>query len=91
MNDSAFPLSLRDITRTFVQGDRRLEVLRGVSLDLRPGEIVALVGQSGSGKSTLLHIAGLLEPVLILAMGVVVLLIVLAVLMPIIEINQLVR
>ncbi|MDP2329183.1 MAG: ABC transporter ATP-binding protein [Reyranella sp.] len=61
MGDFVFPLSLRDIKRTFVQGDRRLEVLRGVSFDLRPGEIVALVGQSGSGKSTLLHIAGLLE------------------------------
>jgi lipoprotein-releasing system ATP-binding protein len=56
-----YPLSLRGIRRTFVQGDRRLEVLRGIALDLKPGEIVALVGQSGSGKSTLLHIAGLLE------------------------------
>ncbi len=54
-------LSLQGIRRTFVQGDRRLEVLRGLTLDLHPGEIVALVGQSGSGKSTLLHIAGLLE------------------------------
>ncbi len=61
MSESAYPLSLRSIKRTFVQGDRRLEVLRGVSFDLCPGEIVALVGQSGSGKSTLLHIAGLLE------------------------------
>jgi lipoprotein-releasing system ATP-binding protein len=61
MSDSGFPLSVRDIKRTFVQGDRRLEVLKRITLDLRPGEIVALVGQSGSGKSTLLHIAGLLE------------------------------
>ncbi|MBV8189661.1 MAG: ABC transporter ATP-binding protein [Alphaproteobacteria bacterium] len=61
MSEPALPLSLSAIKRTFVQGDRRLEVLRGVTLDLKPGEIVALVGQSGSGKSTLLHIAGLLE------------------------------
>jgi lipoprotein-releasing system ATP-binding protein len=57
----AIPLALRGVQRSFVQGDRRLDVLRGVDLELRAGEIVALVGPSGSGKSTLLHIAGLLE------------------------------
>jgi len=54
-------LQLEGIERTFRQGRSRLEVLKGVELTLRPGEIVSLVGPSGSGKSTLLHIAGLLE------------------------------
>ena len=54
-------LELRGVGRTFVQGDRKLEVLKDVSLALHPGELVALVGPSGSGKSTLLYIAGLLE------------------------------
>ncbi len=54
-------LELTDIVKTFDQGGASLEVLRGASLSLASGEIVALVGPSGAGKSTLLHIAGLLE------------------------------
>jgi len=60
---SAVPiLSLRAVTRTYPVGDgQTLEVLKGVDLDLWPGEIVGLIGPSGSGKSSLLHAAGLLE------------------------------
>lgn len=54
-------LSLKALKRTFHQGGATLEVLKGINLDLYPGEIIALVGPSGSGKSTLLQTAGLLE------------------------------
>lgn len=54
-------LSLRDLRRSYPSGDRTLEVLKGVDLDVNAGEIVGLIGPSGSGKSSLLHAAGLLE------------------------------
>ncbi len=54
-------LQIQRLRQTFTQGDVPLEVLRGADLEVRSGEIVALVGPSGSGKSTLLQIAGLLE------------------------------
>lgn len=54
-------VELRDVRRSFSQGDVQIDVLKGVDLDIRPNEIVALLGPSGSGKSTLLQAVGLLE------------------------------
>jgi lipoprotein-releasing system ATP-binding protein len=52
---------MRDVRRSFTQGDVTIDVLRGVNLAIHEGELVALLGPSGTGKSTLLQALGLLE------------------------------
>ena len=54
-------LKLHGIIRTFTQGHKTIDVLKGVDVSIENGSLVALVGASGSGKSTLLQIAGLLD------------------------------
>ncbi|MCD6223511.1 MAG: ABC transporter ATP-binding protein [Deltaproteobacteria bacterium] len=50
-----------DIKRSFSNGGKRIEVLKGVNLKVCKGEIISILGVSGSGKSTLLHILGLMD------------------------------
>ena len=54
-------LSLRDVTKTYLVGSEPVHALKGVSLDIRRNEYVAVMGPSGSGKSTLMNLIGCLD------------------------------
>ena len=54
-------LILKDLHKSFIQGDTEIKVLNGVNAEIKEGQIVAIVGQSGSGKSTLLSLLAGLE------------------------------
>jgi lipoprotein-releasing system ATP-binding protein len=59
--DPSVVLRATDVWRVFETGAERLEILRGVDLEVQRGELVAILGPSGTGKSTLLHVLGALD------------------------------
>jgi putative ABC transport system ATP-binding protein len=54
-------IHLKNIHKTYITGQNKLHVLKGISLDIEKGEFVSIMGSSGSGKSTLLNLLGILD------------------------------
>jgi ABC-type lipoprotein export system ATPase subunit len=61
MSGDAPLLRLEDVTKTYLSNGQHVQALNGISIELRRGEFVALVGRSGCGKSTLLNLAGAMD------------------------------
>ncbi len=62
MSDSQYILSAKDLVKSYSpKGRKHIEIIKGISLDIRPQEIITIVGESGSGKTTLLNLLSTLD------------------------------
>jgi putative ABC transport system ATP-binding protein len=61
MSDNSNIIRLENITKTYVMGENKLQALKGISYNIKKGDMIAIMGPSGSGKSTLMNIIGCLD------------------------------